>query len=143
MDIVASQGMIVVAAAGNDGQRGIFYPARNRVAVCVGASDMDNQRKSWSNYGAAIREYGVLAPGDWILAASRDGKWKRVAGTSIATPHVTGVIALLLEANCDKRELVRRFVFEGASQFEAPDESSGHGVVNARRSLDLMMRYDY
>lgn len=137
MDMAAIQGMITIAAAGNEGERGIFYPARNKVAVCVGASGMDDRRTPWSNYGPALKENGVLAPGDWILAASKDGGWQRVTGTSIAAPHVTGTIALLLEM----REVERRFVFEGASRFEYPDEFCGHGVVNARKSLDTMIRY--
>lgn len=140
MDVVASQGMITIAAAGNDGERGIFYPARNDVTICVGGSGMDNERMSWSNYGRTLKENGVLAPGDWILAANKDGSWQRVAGTSIATPHVTGIIALLLEMKCNKRELVRKFVFEGASQFDNPDELRGHGIVDARKTLDLVTR---
>lgn len=40
-----------------------------------------------------------------------------------------------------ERDSIRRLVFEGASQFETPDESRGHGVVDARKTLDLMMGY--
>jgi len=138
MDIMASQGVLTIVATGNDGQRGICYPARNNVAICVGGSSMDDHRMSWSNYGPELKENGVIAPGDWIQVANKNGGWQRAAGTSIATPHVTGIVALLLEMKCYERELIRKFVFEGASQFENPDEFFGHGVVNARKTLDIL-----
>jgi subtilisin family serine protease len=149
MAIAASRGMSAIAAAGNEGERGIFFPARNDVAICVGASGMDDQRVSWSNYGPALKGNGVLAPGDWILAAGKDGGWRKVSGTSIAAPHVTGIIALLLEMKraggtgipASERESLRRSVFESASQFENPDEFRGHGIVNAKKALDVMMHY--
>ena len=141
MAVATSQGMITIAAAGNEGERGLFSPARDDVTICVGASNVEDKRAPWSNYGQALKEKGVLAPGDWILAAERNGGWRRVSGTSIATPHVTGVIALLLEANQVDYDSLRAFVFEGASQPQSPDDFSGHGIVNARKTLDLMMNH--
>jgi subtilisin len=138
MSALTSQGVSTIVAAGNEGERGVFFPARDDVAVCVGGSGMDDKRVSWSNYGSALKENGVLAPGDWIQAAKKDGGWRRVSGTSIAAPHVTGLIALMLEIERLDRDSLRRFVFEGASQFDDPDEFSGYGVINARRSLDIV-----
>ena len=138
ISVIASQGMITIAAGGNEGERGIFSPARYDVTICVGGSRIDGKRAPWSNYGQSLKEKGVLAPGDWILAAERNGGWRRVSGTSIATPHVTGVVALLLEANQVEYDSIREFVFGAASQSQNPDEFRGHGVVDARKTLDLV-----
>ncbi len=138
MSAIASQGMITIAAAGNEGERGIFSPARYDVTICVGGSRIDGKRAPWSNYGQALKEKGVLAPGDWILAAERKGGWRRVSGTSIATPHVTGVIALLLEYSQVDYNSLCELVFGAASQSQNPDEFRGHGIVDARKTLDLV-----
>lgn len=138
MSIIASKGVITTVATGNDGQRSIYYPARNEATIRVGGSGTDDRRASWSNYGDELKENGVLAPGDWIQVANKDGGWQRVSGTSIATPHVTGIVALLVSKKGLERELVRKFILEGASNFENPDEFCGYGIVNAKRSLDLV-----
>jgi subtilisin family serine protease len=140
IDAAASRGMSIVAAAGNDGRRGILFPARNDAAICVGASGMGDERIPWSNYGPELKKNGVLAPGDWILAGTRNGKWRRVSGTSIAAPHVTGIFALLIQLRQLERESLRRLVFEGASKTGNPDEFSGYGVANARKTLEAMLR---
>lgn len=139
IDAAASLGMSIVAAAGNDGQRGILSPARNDVAICVGGSGMSDERMSWSNYGSELKKNGVLAPGDWVLAGTRNGKWRRVSGTSIATPHVTGIFALLIQLRQLERGSLRRFVLEGALKADNPDEFSGYGVVNARKTLEAVL----
>ena len=138
IDEAAFQGMSVIAASGNEGDGQVLYPAGHDVAVCVGASNMDDRRMSWSNYGQALKENGALAPGEWILASDRFGELSRVSGTSIAAPHVTGIFALLLESGQIERESLREFIFQSASRSEDPDESSGHGIVDAKKALDLM-----
>lgn len=139
MSIAASQGMSIIAASGNDGARGVMSPAREDVAVCVGASGTDDKRMSWSNYGPAMRSNGILAPGSWIMAGTKDGQWRRVSGTSIATPHVTGIFALLLQAKHSERESLRRFLFQSTSRPDNPDEFAGYGIVNARGALDAIV----
>jgi subtilisin family serine protease len=140
VSMATASGMIIIAASGNEGKREVFHPAGDDVSVCVGASGMDDRRRLWSNYGEAMVDKGILAPGDWILAGTKDGGWRRVAGTSIATPHVTGIIALLLEADQYNSEDIAESVFLGASQSGNPDEFNGHGIVNARRSLDWLFK---
>jgi len=138
MTIAGFQGMATVAAAGNDGRQGICYPARNPIAICVGASGTDNKRVSWSNYGPAMMANGVLAPGDWILAGNKSGTWSRVSGTSIATPMVTGTIALLLEMGwCE-----RRFIFDSARLVDSWNSNwyEGHGLIDAYGALETMIR---
>lgn len=135
IDVLYSEGIFVIAATGNEGKPSIFYPARNNVAICVGGSGMDDERMSWSNYGSELINNGVLAPGDWIQVANKDGQWQRVSGTSIATPHVTGIVALLMSMGCDVSEYLRELIFSGASRSDNPDDFTGHGIVNAQKSL--------
>lgn len=136
IDVLAKNNIITIAASGNEGKPNIYYPARDNVTICVGGSDINDKRASWSNYGQKLRENGVLAPGDWIMTANRFGKWQRVSGTSIATPHVTGMIALIMEKGYYDPEIVRKLIFEGASQFDTPDEYNGHGIVNAKNTFN-------
>lgn len=138
MDILSSKGVITVAAVGNRGNYGIYCPAKSNSTVCVGASGLDDQRMSWSNYGPELKENGVLAPGDWILVANKDGDWLRVSGTSIATPHVTGAIALLMQAGVTDPFTLRKLLFKSASKAETPDELSGHGVINVEEAFKMV-----
>ena len=128
------QGLGTVCAAGNDGRVGIIYPARTAIAVCVGAIGTNCERAGWSNYGPALEANGVVAPGNWVLAGNKTGNWQRVKGTSIAAPYVTGILALLAERGW----CIRQFLFEGASQ-PIPDEYCGHGLVDAKKTLDIML----
>jgi subtilisin family serine protease len=137
IEILASEGICVISATGNEGQHGIFYPARNNVAICVGGSGMDDNRMSWSNYGPELKYNGVLAPGDWIQVADKDGKWRRVSGTSIATPHVTGIFALLMEVGYQNPDDIRKLIFNGSSHSNMPDEFVGYGIVNAQKSFEI------
>jgi subtilisin family serine protease len=95
---LASLGVTVVVAAGNEGQNAAnVSPASATSAITVGASTTSDRRTSWSNYGSVV---DVYAPGVDILSASYQGEtyYTRMSGTSMATPAVAGEVACVLGA---------------------------------------------
>ncbi|MEV5026346.1 S8 family peptidase [Paenibacillus sp. LPE1-1-1.1] len=87
-------GIIIVASSGNDGKRrSVDYPARYPQTIAVGATNKLRRVAPFSNRGAYI---DVYAPGDKIISAWLRGKYNEMSGTSMATSHVSGAIALLL-----------------------------------------------
>ncbi|UER53742.1 S8 family serine peptidase [Kineosporiaceae bacterium SCSIO 59966] len=96
---VHDAGLAVVVAAGNDSADACATsPAREPSAVTVGATDAADARASFSNYGSCL---DLFAPGVRILSASRESPaaWAESSGTSMAAPHVTGILAQYLEVD--------------------------------------------
>lgn len=87
-------GVIIVASSGNDGKRrSVDYPARYPQTISVGATDKNRKIPPFSNWGQYV---DIYAPGDKIVSAWTHGKYHEMSGTSMATSHVSGTIALLL-----------------------------------------------
>jgi hypothetical protein len=95
-------GHVFVAAAGNAGTNNDsspFYPASYGVdnVISVAATDNDDRRASFSNYGATTVDLG--APGVMIASTYRGSGYVYMDGTSMASPHVAGVVALVYGQN--------------------------------------------
>jgi thermitase len=87
-------GTLLVAAAGNDGDSTLNYPAAYPEVVSVAATDAGDQRASFSNANSDVE---VAAPGVNVLSSynGSDSDYTTLSGTSMATPHASGVAAII------------------------------------------------
>jgi subtilisin family serine protease/uncharacterized PurR-regulated membrane protein YhhQ (DUF165 family) len=131
----ADAGTFFVAAAGNDNGGAVEYPAAFAPSIAVSSLSSSNTVSSFSSVGPQIE---VGAPGEGVLSTMPGGGYGTKSGTSMATPHVTGVVALLVQQNPGITLAgVRQALQNGALDLAAPgfDNGTGWGLVRAAPSL--------
>lgn len=112
----AEAGVLLVAAAGNDGCECLHVPAASTTALAVGAVDAEGRPMDFSNYGTGYTCNGITAPGQHIRTAIPGGGVTTMSGTSFATPLVSGVAALVAAALPELRGgRIRDFLLQTAA----------------------------
>lgn len=133
-----AQGALMCAATGNNGNGVIAAPARWSDTIAVAATDNRDVRASFSNFGA---ETDVSAPGVNVWSLAMSGGYAYRSGTSMSTPHVTGLAALLWSAAPTLTNVqVRALIEQGARDLGAPgrDDFYGLGRIDAAASFALL-----
>ena len=133
--IKASPNTLFVVAAGNSTTNvdatpsyPCSYPLPN--VICVAATDQGNRLSGYSNYGAASVD--LAAPGDGILSTFPGGAYAQMTGTSMATPHVAGVAALLQARHPEASgATIRQAILSGVEGLSA---LAGRTVTSGRLS---------
>lgn len=151
-------GVIIVAAAGNEGVSTPMYPAALSEVISVGAVDINKQHPDYSNYGTTLK---VVAPGgartadlngdgvpDGIMSTvGKDDKgqavqytYETMMGTSMASPHVAGVIALMKAVNplLTPKQVSSLLVGNKITEdlgTRGRDDFFGYGLLNAQKAV--------
>jgi len=125
------RGCIVVAAAGNEDTEDLSYPAAYYGALAVAAIDENRERAWFSNYGAHVT---ILAPGVSCYGAYLGDSFRKLAGTSMASPTVAGLLTLgyslcsrAMLSNVEARDLLIDTLKETAIDLGEPGKDKFYG----------------
>ncbi|MDP3233000.1 MAG: S8 family serine peptidase [Myxococcales bacterium] len=152
IDTANTRNAIVVVAAGNDNiDASRFTPCNQSGVLCIGATRFNGTRASYSNFGQRI---DVMAPGgevsedangdgnpDGVLSTVKNDatgmpSYSFEQGTSMATPHVAGIISLMKARNASLTfAQARQILTETANQASRCNEGCGAGLVNVHAAL--------
>lgn len=143
LEYAFKKGIVLVAAAGNDGVPGVLYPAAyDEFCLAVSASDYNDEVTGFSNSGPEI---DVAAPGVWVLStipvAMTDPGYLPYAfatGTSMAAPHVAGFAALIKAKKpwLSPGEIMKLIRYTPDDiESTGRDNYSGYGRINTERAL--------
>jgi hypothetical protein len=145
-DKAVSKGIVVTNCAGNE--RGnewhyIIAPADGFGVIAVGAVDLNGDSASFSSKGPTYDgriKPDVDACGVSTYCASYNGGYTYSSGTSLSTPLIAGVCALILEVHPDWTPTqVREALWSTASQADHPDNSMGYGIADAVKASGLSL----
>jgi subtilisin family serine protease len=134
-----AHGVVVVAAMANDNVADPAYPAAYPSVIGVGATDSGDRRAGFSNFGPHI---DIAAPGVGIRSTYWDDTYATLDGTSMASPHVAGVAALMLSRNSaltatQVGDILRSTAkpLRDAPADPVPNDRYGHGLVQAAEAV--------
>ncbi|MBS1152930.1 MAG: peptidase [Myxococcaceae bacterium] len=156
IEYARKKGVVVVCAAGNGGRGVVEYPAAYAGSVAVGAVGPKGTKAPYSSWGKELdvaapggdksqgEEAGILqntiAPGDYTKSV-----YAYYQGTSMATPHVAAVAALIYAAGAKNPDQVEKALFASAHPPAGQNgwsETYGHGVIDAEASIKALAKLE-
>jgi minor extracellular protease Epr len=139
-----ARGLVIVAAAGNEGPRAdtVSFPARWQETMAVAASTADGRIADFSSRGPQV---DLAAPGQSIVSTWPGGGTRALSGTSMAAPHVSGGVALLLElgrhlrgASAEPQELVGPVLSSCMPLLGFGAQAQGQGLLQVAAAAGLL-----
>jgi serine protease len=152
IDYAYNKGVVIVAAAGNSGQNSAGYPARYPKVIGVAALDPTGNKTPYSNFGAGV---DIAAPGGLTVGENTAGgilqetidpetggsTFAAFQGTSMASPHVAAIAALVKASGITEPEDITRILKESARKVtEDPLNHFGAGHVDAGNAVQLALK---
>ncbi|MDR1841067.1 MAG: S8 family serine peptidase [Holophagales bacterium] len=142
VEYALARGVMLVASSGNYSMRINVYPAAYSGVMAVGASDGADARASFSCWG---RHVSVVAPGQGVISTSNASiaSYEGMSGTSMAAPHVTGLIGYMLTFNPNlKPDQIKTYIEANADYINGQtgfSEETGWGRINALKTIEAVI----
>jgi subtilisin family serine protease len=144
IDLARSRGVLIVAAAGNDGTDALIRPCIFEGVICVASHDPDGAISHFSNHGAGV---DIAAPGLGILSLFPTTKsswvftdrvgYEQKSGTSMAAPYVAGILARLLNAGYSAQEAHARLLLGTRTVAANPRVNRNREMIVQTGNADL------
>ena len=131
-------GMLLVAAAGNGGNTSFSYPASYNAVVSVAAVNSSGSLASFSQRNSQVE---IAGPGVSVNSTWNNGGYNSISGTSMASPHVAGVAALVWSNHADCTAAQIRSALNATAEDRGSagrDTSYGWGIVKAKAAHDYL-----
>ena len=135
IDYAVERNVVLVAAAGNDGECTdcVGFPARHPEVIAVSATDENDELADFSSTGPEVE---LAAPGVDVLSTVPRDDYAEFSGTSMSCPHVSGAAATVIADGTTDREAVRAELKEAADDIGLDDNEQGAGRLNVADAVD-------
>ena len=153
LDAAYAKGMLIVGSVGNNGEtadKSVMYPAKYESVIAVSAVTSDLKKMRESAIGPEVE---IAAPGrnvfstypmEWDFIDGKTDGYTHLSGTSMATPHVTGILAIYKERFPHKSNVeLRKFIQAGANPIGQTGKNDffGYGLIQYNKELPGVFSY--
>jgi len=140
VEMALENDIVLCASSGNDDAGFASWPGSLAGVIRVGAVNNMDRRVYFSNWGP---DMSVMAPGNDIYSTANDGSYELMGGTSMACPHVTGLVGYMLTFNPDlKPDQIKTYLEKNADRINGQKEFDihyGYGRINAYRTIGAVI----